>query len=169
MIGRGIQPWLFEVEPYEGESLSHFLGRFRRLNHLSPSGLGQLAGIGAVIARWERFHLNPFPTQTELEALAKVLMVDTNRLTQMLPSKGVGMQFEPIRLCGTCYAETPCHRMEWQYKSVWKCDRHNLKLLAKCPNCEAKFKQPSLWEAGRCERCQKAFDTMQTLQKQAEH
>lgn len=52
-----IQPWLFEFEPLPGESLSHFLGRFRRPNHLTPSSLGQLAGIGAVVARWERFVL----------------------------------------------------------------------------------------------------------------
>lgn len=169
MVDSGIQPWLFQIEPYEGESFSHFLGRFRQLNHLSPRGLGQLAGVGAVVPRWERFHLNPFPTQKELEALAEVVIIGADRLTQMLPPKGVGMQFEPIRLCGACYAETPCHRMEWQYKSVWKCDRHNLKLLAKCPNCEAKFKQPSFWEAGGCERCRMPFRTMQTLQKRVEH
>lgn len=63
-----IKPWLFAVEPIEGESLSHFLGRVRRRNHLSPSALGQLAGIGAKIARWERFHLNPFPSDADLKA-----------------------------------------------------------------------------------------------------
>ena len=65
-----IQPWFFRVEPYEGESVSHFLGRFRRANELTPSGLGRVAGIGAVVARWEKFHLNPFPTWRELEAIA---------------------------------------------------------------------------------------------------
>jgi hypothetical protein len=33
--------WLFPVEPLEGEGLSHFLGRFRRVNYLSPSALGE--------------------------------------------------------------------------------------------------------------------------------
>lgn len=156
----GIQPWLFQVEPYEGESLSHFLGRFRRPNHLTPSGLGQLAGIGAVVARWERFYLNPPPSQTELEALAKVVGVGADRLAEMLPPKGVGMQWSPIRMCATCYAEAPCHRIEWQYKSVWKCDRHQLKLLSKCPKCEASFKMPALWETGDCHRCQIPFSEM---------
>ncbi|WNZ47520.1 TniQ family protein [Leptolyngbya boryana CZ1] len=137
MVDSGIQPWLFQYEPYEGESLSHFLGRFRRQNHFTPSGLGQLAGIGAVVARWERFRLNPPPSQIELEALAEVVGVSAGRLATMLPPKGVGMQLSPIRLCGACYGETPCHQIEWQYKSVWKCDRHQLKLLSKCPNCEA--------------------------------
>lgn len=166
MVDSGIQSWLFQIKPYEGESLSHFLGRFRQQNHLTPSGLGQLAGIGAVVARWERFHLNPPPSPTELEALAKVVEVSAGRLAEMLPPKDVGMQWSPIRLCGACYGENPCHRMEWQYKSVWKCDRHRLKLLAKCPNCEAKFKIPAAWQAGCCSRCQTSFAAMAARQRQ---
>jgi hypothetical protein len=165
MVETGIHPWLFQIEPYEGESLSHFLGRFRRPNHLTPSGLGQLASIGAVVARWERFHLNPPPSPKELEALAGVVGVSAKRLAEMLPLKGVGMQCSPIRLCGACYGETPCHRIEWQYKSVWKCDRHQLKLLSKCPNCEASFKIPTLWENSGCYRCLTSFADMAALQK----
>jgi len=168
MIDAGIQPWLFQIEPYEGESFSHFLGRFRRPNHLTPSGLGQLAGIGAVVARWERFHLNPFPSQRELESLTGVVGVSAERLAEMLPPNGVGMQWSPIRLCGACYGETPCHRMEWQYKSVWKCDRHQLKLVSKCPECEAPFKMPALWEDGVCRRCHLPFSEMSTHQKSAD-
>ena len=44
-----IQPWLFRVEPLEGESLSHFLGRFRYCNELTPTGLGKAAGLGGAI------------------------------------------------------------------------------------------------------------------------
>jgi TniQ len=167
MVEADIQPWLFEIEPYEGESLSHFLGRFRRPNHLTSSGLGQLAGIGAVVARWERFHLNPPPSLQELAALAKVVGVSADRLAEMLPPEGVGMQWSPIRLCGGCYAATPCHQMEWQYKSVWKCDRHALKLLSKCPKCEAAFKMPALWEDGTCHRCRTLFAEMRMYQKSA--
>jgi len=134
-VETNIQSWLFQLEPYDSESLSHFLGRFRRPNHLTPSGLGQLAGIGAVVARWERFHLNPFPSLTELERLAIVVGLSAERLAAMLPPKGVGMQWTPIRLCGACYGETPCHRMEWQYKSIWKCDR---------PACLTYLNKPSV-------------------------
>ncbi|MBD1875015.1 TniQ family protein [Nodosilinea sp. FACHB-131] len=165
MVDAGIQPWLFEVEPLEGESLSHYLGRFRRQNHLMPGGLGTMASIGAVVARWEKFHLNPYPTQAQFEALGKVLGLSTERLWGMLPSQGEGMQCAPIRLCGACYGEDPCHRIEWQYKSVWKCDRHNLKLLTKCPNCEAKFKVPALWECNYCSRCQLSFSQMKEFQR----
>ena len=167
MVESGIQPWLFDIEPYEGESLSHFLGRVRLKNHLTANGLGRMAGIGGVVARWERFHLNPYPTQAQFEALGKVLGVSPERLWAMLPPKGEGMQCEPIRLCGACYGESPCHRIEWQYKSVWRCDRHNLKLLSKCPNCEAKFKIPALWEDGCCSRCRMPFGELVKFQKSA--
>lgn len=159
-----VETWLFSIEPYEGESLSHFLGRFRRQNHLSPSALGDLADIGGVVARWERFHLNPFPTVREFQALAEVVGVDSIRLRAMLPAKGMDMKCEPIRMCGACYGEVPCHRMEWQYKSVWKCDRHKLKLISKCPNCRAKLKMPALWEHGFCHRCHLPFTEISKFQ-----
>lgn len=165
MVDSEIQPWLFDVESYEGESLSHFLGRFRLKNHLTSYALGQTAGIGAVVARWERFHLNPYPTQAQFEMLGKVLNISPERLWAMLPPQGEGMQCEPVRLCGACYGEIPCHRIEWQYKSVWRCDRHNLKLLSKCPRCEAKFKIPSLWQEGICSRCKLAFSQIASFQK----
>lgn len=160
-----IQPWLFLVEPYPGESLSHFLGRFRRANELSPTGLGRDVGIGAVVARWEKFYLNPFPSQQELEALAAVVQVDAERLREMLPPQGVGMKHQPIRLCGACYAEAPCHRIEWQFKTTRKCDRHKLHLHSECPNCKAKFKIPALWVDGHCHRCFMRFMEMAKYQK----
>ena len=113
-----IQPWLFAIALLSGESLSHFLGRFRRGNHLTPSSLGQIAKIGAAVARWERFHFNPYPNQQEFEALAEEVGVEVEGWWEMLPPMGEGMKCEPIRVCGACYAESPCHRIEWQFKSV---------------------------------------------------
>ncbi len=108
-----IEPWWFMVEPLEGESISHYLGRFRRANELSPTQLGKISGLGAVIGRWEKFRFNPPPNQEQLEALAKVVGLDADRrLAQMFPPKGVGMKLSPIRLCAACYTESPCHRME---------------------------------------------------------
>ena len=160
-----IQPWLFQVEPLERESLSHFLGRFRRANELTPSRLGKAAGIGAVIARWEKFRFNPPPSQQQLEALAKVVGVEADRLAQMLPPKGVVMNLEPIRLCGACYAEEPCHRMDWQFKQTVGCSHHQLRLLSECPNCGARFKIPALWVEGICQRCFTTFAQMAEYQK----
>ncbi len=162
------QLWLNRVEPYEGESISHFLGRFRRAkgNKFSaPSGLGKVAGLGAVLVRWEKFYFNPFPTKQELEALADVVMVEADRLAQMLPPKGVTMKPRPIKLCGACYGESPCHRIEWQFKDGYKCDRHQLHLHTECPNCKAKFKIPALWVDGHCQRCFMTFAQMAQYQK----
>ena len=160
-----IQSWLLSVEPFAGESLSHFLGRFRRQNHLSPSALGDLAGVGAVIARWERFHLNPFPSDAELAAIAEVMGVTPDRIREMLAPEGVKMKCEPIRLCGACYQEEPYHWLEWQYQSTGGCDRHQLRLLSKCRSCQAKFPIPALWEDGCCDRCRFRFGEMTKWQK----
>ncbi|MEH2286357.1 TniQ family protein [Nostoc sp.] len=160
-----IKPWLFRVEPYQGESLSHFLGRFRRANDLTPTGLGKGAGLGGAIARWEKFRFNPPPTPQQLEALAIVVGVDVDRLKQMSPPLGVGMKIEPIRLCAACYVESPCHKIEWQLKITQECDRHKLNLLSECPNCGARFKIPAVWVDGWCQRCFLSFADMVKYQK----
>jgi hypothetical protein len=155
----------FAVELLERESLSHFLGRFRRANSLTITGLGKITALGAVVGRWEKLYLNPFPTQKELEALADVVMVDADRLAQMLPPKGVTMQPRPILLCAVCYAENPYHRIEWQFKERWGCDRHQLPLLGKCINCETPFPIPALWVEGECPHCFLPFARMAKRQK----
>ncbi len=160
-----IQPWLFRVEPLEGESLSHFLGRFRRANKLTPNGLGKMAGLGGAIARWEKFYLNPFPSGEQLAALAVLVGVEAERLQEMLPPAGVGMKLEPIRLCGACYAQSPCHKIEWQFKTATGCDRHQLRLLSECPNCGARFKIPALYVDNWCQRCFMRLAEMVKYQK----
>ena len=160
-----IPPWIFPVEPHDGESLSHFLGRFRRANYATTSQLGQKTGLGGAIARWEKFYLNPFPTQQQLEALAAVVRVGAERLRLMLPPQGVGMKHEPIRLCASCYAEEPSHRIEWQFKETRGCDRHQLRLLSECPTCGARFSVPALWVEGSCQRCSTSFSAMAMHQK----
>ena len=160
-----IQPWLFRVEPYEGESISHYLGRFRRANDLTPTGLGKAAGLGGAIARWEKFRFNPPPSWQQLEALAVVVGVGADELGQMLPPAGVEMKLEPIRLCAACYGQVPYHRIEWQFKVTAGCNRHKLRLLSECPNCGARFKIPALWVDGWCHRCFLSFVEMGSYQK----
>ena len=165
MDASSVPAWVFTVEPYEGESISHFLGRFRQANYSSSHELGQKSGLGAVVGRWEKFRLNPFPTLKQLEALAAVVRVDADRLRLMLPPQGVSMKHEPIRLCAACYAEEPYHRLEWQFKETRGCDRHQLRLLSECPNCGAKFAIPALWAEGACQRCSTRFSEMAGRQK----
>jgi transcriptional regulator with XRE-family HTH domain len=153
-----IQPWWFTIAPYKGESISHFLGRFRRENELTPSALGEITGLYGAIARWEKFRFNPPPSLEQLEKLSAIVQVEVATLQTMLPS--APMKMSPIRLCSACYGEKPYHRMKWQYKEVYRCDRHNLKLLSECPNCGARFKFPALWIDGWCHRCFIPFPEM---------
>ncbi|MEH1772785.1 TniQ family protein [Nostoc sp.] len=160
-----IQPWLFQIEPLQGESLSHFLGRFRQANDLTPTGLGKATKLGGAIARWEKFRFNPLPSRQQLKALAKVVGVDVDRLVEMLPPVGAGMKIEPIRLCAACYTESLCHKIEWQLKVTQGCASHKLSLLSECPNCGARFKIPALWINGHCQRCFLTFADMAKSQK----
>lgn len=162
-----IQPWWFVVEPLEGESISHYLGRFRRENELSLTQLGKVSGLGAVIGRWEKFRFNPPPNRQQIEELAKVVGIEVNKLSLMFPSKGIGMKLDPIRLCAACYLENPYHRIEWQFKQTNRCYKHKLRLLSECPNCKARFQTPALWVNGWCHRCFWSFAEMADSQKQA--
>jgi hypothetical protein len=161
-------PRLGYVEPYEGESISHYLGRLRRFKANSlPSAysLGKLTELGGILGRWEKLYFNPFPSYEELEALGKLIRVDATRLAEMLPPKGVTMKPRPILLCAVCYAENPYHRIEWQFKERRGCDRHQLRLLGKCINCETPFPIPALWVQGECPHCFLPFASMAKRQK----
>jgi hypothetical protein len=162
-------PRLGYVEPLEHESISHYLGRLRRFKANSlPSAysLGQAAGIGAVTARWEKLYFNPFPTAAELEAIERLIGLNTGRLEAMLPHRGMTLQPRPIRLCGACYTESACHRMEWQYKDVVAvCPHHSLRLLERCPSCKTPFKIPASWTDGTCDHCGMRFTSMVKYQE----
>ena len=156
------------VKPYEGESISHYLGRWRRseVNSVSsPGALGRMAGIGSVTARWEKFRFYHFPTPEELAALSKVMEMDAEELAKMLPQKGQEMKLEPIRLCAACYREKPYHRLEWQFQSTAGCDRHKLRLLSRCPSCSEPFAIPALWVEGKCQKCGMNYKSMAKKQK----
>lgn len=162
-----IKPWLFQVEPFDGESLSHFLGRFRRANDLTPSGLGKATGLSGAIARWEKFRFNPPPSGQQLEKLSAVVGINADRLILLLAPVGVGIKLEPIRLCSACYASEACHKIESQFKETQGCGRHKLRLLSECPKCGARFKVPALWMDGWCHRCFTPFVEMIKWQKEA--
>jgi DNA-directed RNA polymerase subunit RPC12/RpoP len=157
------------VEPLEQESISHYLGRLRRLKANSlPSAyaLGQAADLGGVTARWEKLYFNPFPTEEELGAVARLIRLDPSCFQEMLPHPGMTLQPRPIRLCGTCYAEVPCHRIVWQDKDVIAvCPHHEVRLLERCPSCKTPFQIPALWTDGRCHHCGMRFTSMAKYQE----
>jgi protein-arginine kinase activator protein McsA len=47
--------------------------------------------------------------------------------------------------------------MEWQFKSTAGSEKHQLRLLSKCPRCGARFKVSALWEDEGCQRCRLPF------------
>jgi transcriptional regulator with XRE-family HTH domain len=160
-----LQPWISRLDPYPGESLSHYLGRFREENVLTIGRLAADAGLGGVlIKRLEYFRHNPFPTVSQLEKLAGFMELPLESLLKMFPAQGIGLKLEPIRLCAACYGESPYHRLEWQFKTTVGCEKHRLRLLSECPKCKARFQVPSQW-MGNCQRCGLEFADMQSFQK----
>jgi hypothetical protein len=159
-------PWY--LEPFEGESISHYFGRFRRQEIISvsaPISLGRKAGIGTALSRWEKFQFNPRPTHKELEAMSKLIGVEVNKLEALCPPNGVAMVHRSTRLCGACYREAPYHRIKWQFQSTAGCQKHRLRLLSRCPACDQKIPLPSEWEEGSCTRCGMKFTSMTKRQK----
>lgn len=154
-------PW--QIEPCEGESISHYLGRVRRAEAVSASsvsGLSRALGLGIALARWEKFRFNPYPSQIELEALGKLVGLSIDRLMAMFPPQDEPIKLQPIRFCPACYVEAPYHRMEWQYQSTVGCKRHQLKLFCKCPGCGTPFQIPALWAEQKCHHCGMPFKRM---------
>jgi len=159
-------PWY--LEPFAGESISHYLGRFRRQEIISvsaPGSLGKAAGIGTALSRWEKFRFNPRPTWKELEAMSKLIGVEVSKLEALCPPRGVTMVHRSTRLCGACYREAPYHRLEWQFTITEGCDKHRLRLLSRCPACDEKIPLPFEWQEGNCKRCGMKFSSMAKRQK----
>jgi TniQ len=153
--------WVFRVNAYDGESLGYFLGRFRRANVLSHKAIAQPLGVRVEwVKAWESPSLRRSPTNLQLLALSKLVDIECEQLTTMLPPQDLHLQ---TRLCPACYAEAPIHRVSWQQKGVDWCDRHGLRLLSSCPVCQTGFWTPALWEDDRCEQCGLPLSQMQTV------
>lgn len=155
--------WVFRVVPAPGESLGHFLGRFRRANRLSHRAIADHLGVRVKwVEDWELPSKRRNPTALQLTALSKLVEVEPRHLARMLPPTRLHLQ---TRLCAACYAETSVHQVVWQRLGKTGCDRHALGLLSVCPVCQHGFRTPALWEDEHCEGCGLAFGQMQSSQK----
>jgi transcriptional regulator with XRE-family HTH domain len=155
--------WVFRVEVHKGESLGHFLGRFRRANQLSHKALAEHLGIRVEwVQAWEMPSRRRNPTPLQLIALSKLTDVELKQLAKMLPPEPLHLK---TRLCAACYAKTPVHLQTWQRLKTGRCDRHFLRLLSACPVCNSGFRTPALWEDECCEHCGLAFSQMQSYQQ----
>ena len=114
--------WVFRVEPRAGESLGHFLGRFRRANYLSHKALAEHLGVRVEwVQAWETPSRRRNPSQLQLVALSKLVEVEVKQLRKMLPPEHLHLQ---TRLCAACYGEVPIHQAVWQQAGRTDCPRH---------------------------------------------
>jgi len=171
-----VEPWLFQVEPYPQESFSHFLGRFRRANHLSSAHLAAMLGARShIVAYWESPSRQRRPDPAQLQQLSQFTGVAIARLQLMWLSSDIPLHW-PTRLCPDCYPEAPWHRLTWQLADQLCCEVHQHRrsrpggtsLLTQCPHCHSGFQLPSHWATGQCDRCQLPFAQMRFYQAAAE-
>jgi transcriptional regulator with XRE-family HTH domain len=157
------QSWIFQIPPEPGESFGHYLGRFRRANCLSRSGLAELMALDSTTVRgWETPSLDRPPRGEQLKKVSALIGVSEAELLEMLPGERSQVYLE-TRLCPACYTDNPIHQKHWQQVKVTQCDRHHNNFLTVCPDCGTSFRLPALWENGCCERCWLPFRDMQPL------
>lgn len=156
------------LEPFAGESISHYLGRYRRqpvTSVSSPLSFGLQTGCGSIFYRWEKLYFNPRPTAEEIELVCSVIGLTKDELVKLLPTTNESVLIQPIRLCAACYSKDPWHLMKWQYKSQFRCDCNELQLLSSCSACHQSFPSPVSWQKNmRCQRCGFAFRKMHRKQ-----
>ena len=158
-----LQPWLFQVQPYPEESFGHFLGRFRRANHLSSAHLSaMLKQRPYAVSYWETPSRRRQPDAPTLQHLSQLTGVAVERLTAMRSPPGTKLH-KPTRLCADCYSEMPYHKVSWQVATRPRCKIHRQCLLGACPRCGSAFQLPSYWQRGECDRCYLPFQEMRSL------
>lgn len=159
-------PWY--IEPYEGESVSHYFGRLKRAEIFSINRkflLSKTMGLGYVLPYWERFLFNPRPNHRHFQKISRFTGLTIDKVEALFPAQDANTVHRSTRMCCACYREAPYHRMEWQYESTAGCDKHQLRLLSRCPSCDEKFAYPSEWDVGACKRCGMKFTSMIKRQK----
>lgn len=157
------QSWVFRINACPGESLGHFLGRFRRANALSYKAIALHLGVcEAWVRDWEVPSRRRNPTELQCIALSKLVEVEPKQLALMFPPKHLHLQ---TRLCAACYAQVPVHRAVWQTSGKSVCDQHSLSLLLVCPVCKTGFRIPALWDDEHCEHCGLSFTQMRSYQE----
>lgn len=158
--GSRLAPWLFQVEPYGEESFGHFLGRFRRANHLSSAHLSAMLNQRAyVVSYWETPSRRREPDASALQQLSQLTGVAVERFGAMRSPSGTRLH-KPTRLCADCYREVPYHKLSWQVSSQPRCQLHRQRLLESCPRCGSAFRLPSYWQRGECDQCHLPFQSM---------
>lgn len=160
---------LLYLSPYDGESISHYLGRWYRQDIVNTNSytLGKRLRLGKTLWRWEKFYFNPPPTRWELQKIDNLIGLGVDRMLLMFPPLNESIKPDPIRICAACYTEPAYHRMSWQYQSTEGCEHHRLRLLSRCPDpkCGQPFPIPSQITSLECKKCGMPYKTMAKKQK----
>ena len=127
--------------------------------------MGEVGRVGRCDRILGEVLFEPVSVWEQLAVLGMVVGVEAQRLREMLPPVGVRMKLEPPRLCGACYAESPCHKIELQFQQTQGCEKQGLRLRSECPHCGARFKVSALWVDGQCQHCFLEFGEMVKYQK----
>lgn len=155
-----LEPWLFYVEPYLEESFGHFLGRFRRANHLSSYHLSAMLDQKPyAVSYWETPSRRRQPDSSALQHLSELTSVAVERFSTMRSPPGTQLH-KPTRLCADCYTEASYHKWSWQVVTQLHCKIHRQRLLEACPRCGSAFRLPSYWQRGECDHCHLSFQEM---------
>ncbi len=152
--------WIFQITPMPGESIGHYLGRFRRANCLTQSGLAELVSIEVRLLRGLEMPSMGQPLNAaQVEKLTALLGLSELQLSEMLP-QARSQLYLATRLCSKCYGEMPIHQNDWQRAVIAQCARHQHPFLTACPACHTALRRPALWENGCCEQCWLPFQQM---------
>ena len=156
--------WMFQITPMPGESIGHYLGRFRRANCLTQSGLAELVSIEVRLLRGLEMPSMGQPLNADqLKKLSAVIGLSELQLSEMLPQARSQIHLA-TRLCPKCYGDAPIHQNAWQRATIGHCERHQEPFLTACPACQTGFRLPALWESGCCEQCWLSFSQMHLIQ-----
>jgi TniQ len=152
--------WIFQITPMPGESIGHYLGRFRRANCLSQSAFAEILSIEVRLVRGlEMPSLGQPLNADQLRKLLVLLELPDAQLAEMLPQARSHLHLS-TRLCPNCYADKPIHQTAWQQAMIEQCEIHQEPFLTVCPACFTGFRLPALWENGSCEQCWLPFSQM---------
>jgi transcriptional regulator with XRE-family HTH domain len=78
--------WMFQITAIPGESLGHYLGRFRRANCLSQSGLAELVLIDVQLLRGlEKPSFGQLLSANQLKRLCSFLGLTETQFLEMMP------------------------------------------------------------------------------------
>ena len=164
-------------QPFKGESLTGYLQRIAQENYISPHELWRLLMVEGTHYPQSNMAkvLDYVPGNIlNLEKMSYYLNVGMERiisltfqvaLMKFYPNETTVSEFassriligltEPTRkFCPECLKGYPFYRLIWQVKEISYCQKHRIRLLSYCPNCNKKVGLLGVnSKVGQCSYC----------------